>query len=313
MLPAQGSGQIYTTSDLEVLTTLANHAALAIENAYSFEELQQAQAQLFQAQKMGTLGQMASGMSHQIHNRLTVLSLAAQNARLNAIPRLEEVLRKAVGLPNETHHAMDELRRLYQVIEDESNRGSQIVRGLLDYSRPSAQQEALTLRPLLEKAIEMLQYKHELSKLRIVQDIPEQLPPLLGNRSHLQDAFFNLLDNACDAVETKQHQLERASSATNASPYAGEIRIRASLVQESPRPFVQVTITDNGIGMSAEEHAQLFIPFFTTKATSVKGTGLGLFIIQKIMEAHGGRIRVSAEPDPGSLFIVELPVASAPT
>ena len=121
------SGQVYTSSDLEVFATLANHAALAIENASSFEELQQAQAQLFQAQKMGTLGQMASGMSHQIHNRLTVLSLAAQSARLNAIPHLEELLRKIVGLPNEVHHAMYELRRLYQIIEDESNRGSPIV------------------------------------------------------------------------------------------------------------------------------------------------------------------------------------------
>ena len=70
----------------------------------------------------------------------------------------------------------------------------------------------------------------------------------------------------------------------------------------------QVTISDNGVGMTADELAKLFIPFFTTKATSVKGTGLGLFIIQKIVEAHGGRIHASSDVGRGALFIVELPI-----
>jgi|GEM_PF-258177 len=302
------SDNSYSAMDLKVFTTLATQAALAIENARSFEELQQAQVQLLQAQKMGTLGQMASGMSHQIHNRLTVLSLAAQNARRNILPQLEGVLSHIVGLPAETTRLVEELRRFYQVIEEESERGSRIVRGLLEYSKPSTQHEPLTLKEVFRRAIEMLQYKHELSTIQLHQEYAPELPPIVGSRSQLQDVFFNLLDNACDAISRRRAQLEHGTSVTEAPPYQGEIRIRATTVQYANRSFLQITVADNGVGMTPQEQERLFVPFFTTKATSVKGTGLGLFVIQKIIELHGGTIRASSQPDRGTLFIAELPV-----
>jgi len=295
VLGEKRSGKMYSQDDLQVFEVLASQAALAIENAQFYEELQRTQADLFQTAKMATLGQMAGGMSHQINNRFYVLTILAgtMKAALKGIApegvsaALQELIARAVTT--------------FEKIEDNAIRGGDIVKTLLRFSRPSrGDQKAISLQEMIETALDVVQYKIRMDELDFSKELPSNLPLVQGNLNQLADSLFNLFSNAYDAINSKKERL-------NPTGYRGAIQIKGTAVGGT----VELTIHDNGIGMTPQEQSQLFVPFFTTKATSEKGTGLGLFIIKRIVEHHGGQIQVRSIFGEGTTFVITLPAVQS--
>lgn len=288
------SSKMYSQEDLNVLTTLANQAALAIENAQFFEEVQQTQEQLFQAEKMATLGTMADGLSHQINNRFNALGLIAADTAdtLNMLDKN--------NLNSECQNTLSQIKNALNRIEDNVKSGGEIVKGLLKYSRPGQEGfEPVSLDTIIDSALEMAQYKVKLNEIEIRRNYDKDLPKVKVNLTQLQEVFFNLIDNAYFATEQRKEELKEED-------YKGCIDFSAKVLDGK----CQIKVSDNGIGVKKEDFNKLFTPFFTTKATSNKGTGLGLFVIQKIItNNHKGSISVESTYKQGTTFIIELPLS----
>ena len=287
------SGQMYSTDDLRVFEVLANQAALAIENAQFYEDLKETQAELFQTAKLASLGQMAGGMSHQINNRFYVLTILAGTLKsaLGEVRVGDPVTPELAALLARTRETMTK-------IEDNALRGGDIVKTLLRFSRPGkVEAKPITPQEIVAVARDVAQYKVDLTSIDFVQEWPASLPEVNGNLNQLADCFFNLITNAYDAIQARIEKLKSLD-------YRGRITISGHGGVEG---MVAIDIQDNGIGMNRQEMDQLFVPFFTTKATAEKGTGLGLFVIKRILEHHGGNIAVQSTHGQGTTFTLLLP------
>ncbi len=286
------SGQIYTPEDLNVFQVLASQAALAIENAQFYEETKEMQEQIAQAEKMATIGTMADGLSHQINNRFYALSLIAGDS-INTVkttdtskctPEIKEML-------NNISHALERIQA--NVLQ-----GGEVVKGILKYTRKGEEGFVdLTLDQVLDGTLEMVQYKVKLSEIDILREYPKNIPKIYANLPQLQEVFFNLIDNAYDAIVERRDLLKEEG-------YRGKITVTAYPWEDKLRIISQ----DNGIGIRDEQIKKIFTPFFTTKASSRKGTGLGLYVIRRIItDTHKGQIAFESEYQVGTKFIIDLP------
>ncbi|MFA4842684.1 MAG: ATP-binding protein [Candidatus Omnitrophota bacterium] len=288
------SGQIYTPEDLNVFQVLAAQAALAIENARFFEEAKEMQEQIAQAEKMATVGTMADGMSHQINNRFYALSLIAGDT-IDTIKLMD-----ASKCTPEVKEIIDSVKHALERINDNVIQGGQVVRGLLKYSRKGDEGiEAVTLDQILDGTLEMVQFKVDLAKVDILRNYPKDTPKIKGNSVQLQEVFFNFIDNAYDAIVERKDTLKEEG-------FRGKI---AFSVQ--PRDnILEITIQDNGLGIKDTDSNKVFTPFFTTKTSSRKGTGLGLYVVRRVIEEfHKGKLSFTSTYGKGTTFIVELPIA----
>mgnify|MGYP001559249281 CR=1 FL=1 len=287
------SNRLYSEEDLVVFSILANQAALAIENAQFYEDVKKTHEQLVRAEKMATIGTMADGLSHQINNRLHALGFIAGDA-LDSIK-----LKKNSSLPSDVQELMIDLEHALARIQDNVEQGGEIVQGLLKYTRKGEEGFApVDLDKLIDAAIEMTQFKIKKSDMIVLRDYANNLPKIKGNFTQLQEVFFNIIDNAYDAM--MQRKTERKEPG-----YQPTLKIHA--VQENNH--LNIVLEDNGMGVKDEDKQKLFTPFFTTKLSSKKGTGLGLYVIQKIIEEnHGGKVAYTSEYMKGTTARVELPV-----
>ncbi|MFA5125285.1 MAG: ATP-binding protein [Patescibacteria group bacterium] len=295
VLGEKRSGKMYSQDDLAVFSVLANQAALAIENAQFYEEIRKTQESLFQAEKMATIGTMADGLSHQINNRFHALSLIAGDS-LDVIKNYD-----CSQCSEKTKQIFNDLKNSLERIQANVLQGGEVVKGLLKYSRPGQGGfERVSFKDVLDGAVEMVSYKIKLREIDLIRDIPSNLPCLNANIVQLQEVFFNLIDNAYDAIKERQAYL-------NEEGYRGRIEISAMTDQTC----IHVNVQDNGIGIKTEDVKKLYTPFFTTKATSRKGTGLGLYVIEKIIASHSGQLKIDSVYRSGTCFTVSLPVKPA--
>ncbi len=240
------------------------------------------EAQLFQSQKMETVGTLAGGIAHDLNNQLTPLSGYVDLLLTKTLP----------DDPN--YHLLDEANSA-------AKRCADVVQRLLNFSRPAAQKkEAVDIAAL------MLELKNLLPKL-IPSTIQAEfigqvgLWPVVGNETELQSVLMNLAVNARDAmprggqltVEVKNLTLTNHDRAVPASSIGN---------------YVHISVRDTGVGMSADIVSKIFEPFFTTKEKG-KGTGLGLAMAFNIIKNHGGWISVSSRPGKGTIFQIYLPAA----
>jgi signal transduction histidine kinase len=294
------NGQLFSNEDVVVFSTLANQAALAIENARFYEEERQRQAALFHAATLASLGTMASSMGHQVNNRFNVVSVIASTQKL----KLKSLLAKEPTLES-YRKALDDCLAQFDSLQEEAVRGGQIFTAIRKIARPSSEgHKPMTLKSAVQAGIDIVQYKVRLDQLDFRKDVPDDLPLIVGDLAQLGECFLNLIDNGYDAIRMKEQRLKPEG-------FKGMIRITAWAVTECGTPWVVVEVEDNGIGMNDKEREHLFIPFFTTKATAEKGTGLGLYVIKKIIEAHKGKIEVNSAHQVGSTFTIRLPTAPA--
>ncbi len=264
--------QEFSNQDIQLLSVLANQAAVGVENWRTYqqllkanEELKASQAQMVQAAKLAAIGELAAGIAHEIKNPLQVLMLHL------------ELVQAGRPLPNWIDMFSKQLKRL-----------SDITLRLMNFSRNASEEvatEPIDLNKAIEDIVMMVQHEFEGNGIDIEQNLATDLPTVRGNANYLQQVFLNLLINARDAM-----------------PKGGTIRVASALTGF----HVCVSFSDTGQGISKDLQEKIFKPFFSTKGE--KGTGLGLAICSKIIAQHKGEIRVESEVGKGTTFTIFLPV-----
>ena len=289
------SGNPYSSDDLSVFSILANQTALAIENAIFYERMKLTHEQLFQAEKMATIGTMADGLSHQINNRFHALGFIAGDA-IDTIQMNQKELTQV-----EVKEVLDELQRAFVRVQDNVVQGGEIVQGLLRYTRKGdAGFVPVDVEAVFKAALEMVQFKIKMHELKIVREYdPANIPKIKGNFTQLQEVFFNLIDNGYDAMMQRKNEKKEPG-------FQPTLIVR--VIKEGD--FVQIVFEDNGMGVKEDDIHKLFTPFFTTKLSSKKGTGLGLYVIKKIVEDnHGGLVEMVSKYMQGTQMKLRLPIA----
>ncbi len=268
---------------LNLISTMAGQAAVALEKAELFANLQtqmaaleQAQLQLLQSAKLATIGELAAFVAHEINNPLT------------------SVLGYASLILSETD-ANDPRRAELEVIEKEALRARAIVRDLLGFARQTDSIMGPTsINAALEAVLPLVRKRAEGQHVQINTRFELHLPPIMGDNNQLKQIFINLLNNAIDAM-----------------PNGGRIEIETRTVMANGAgPKVEIAFQDTGIGIQPEQLPKIFDPFFTTKRAG-QGTGLGLPISKRIVERHGGSIDVRSTPGKGTRFTINLPVTTS--
>jgi len=289
------NGKMYNQDDIGVFSILANQTALAIENAKFYEDMKKTHQQLFQAEKMATIGTMADGLSHQINNRFHALGFIAGDA-LDTIQMNQKDLSQ-----EEMKEVMAELHRAFVRVQDNVVQGGEIVQGLLKYTRKGESGfAAVDVQAVFKSALEMAQFKIKTDQLKIIHDYdPAAIPKIKGNFTQLQEVFFNLIDNGYDAMMQRKNEAKEPS-------YQPTLIVHV-LKEDN---FAQIIFEDNGMGVKDDDMHKLFTPFFTTKLSSKKGTGLGLYVIKKIVEDnHGGQVEMVSKYMQGTQMKLRLPIA----
>ncbi|MFH2012437.1 MAG: PAS domain S-box protein [Pseudomonadota bacterium] len=241
--------------------------------------LQKAEASLIQSAKMRELGDLVSGVAHEINNPL----MASQTI----LYRIKENLHR--DCPNE---------RLIDLIVRCNDRIATIVNHLREFSRETETHfEPLDIIIPINNSLLITEQQLLDHNIKIIKDFPPELPQVIGSASQLEQVFLNIISNARDALDKQESDKELI------------IRSFYRLKDESPGEVV-ISFTDTGPGISPEIRYKIFDPFFSTKEVG-SGTGLGLSICYGIVEKHGGRIEMDSEVGKGATFRVILPVIAS--
>jgi PAS domain S-box-containing protein len=237
------------------------------------KELEDANIQLIQSQKIASIGRMAAGVAHEINNPLSAILIYTELLK----ERLQD---------NPEH-----LKDLQEII-DQTLRCKQIVSDLLEFSRKSAAKtSSFSIENLISKSLDLLIHKASFHNIEVRKEIDEGMPAMVGDMSQLQQVFTNLFINASDAMGGK-----------------GQLTVKATFNRE--RSMFTIHVADTGPGIPEDLRDKVFDIFFTTKPVG-KGTGLGLSISQNIIKIHGGNLYFECPPEGGTVFIIELPCSQA--
>ncbi|MFH1136885.1 MAG: PAS domain-containing protein [Pseudomonadota bacterium] len=239
--------------------------------------------QLIQASKMATLGEMATGVAHELNQPLSVIKTAAGYF-------LKKV-RKREAVPEEI------LASLSEEINSHVDRAAKIINHMREFGRKSEMDlEPVQVNHVLEKAFEIFSQQLKLREINVAWRLEENLPEILADPGRLEQVFINLLINARDAIEAQWDKAPRPEGKTIAletSLAAGRVRVR---------------VMDNGTGIPPAISSKIFEPFFTTKDVG-KGTGLGLSISYGLIQDCNGAIWTEPGQGGGAAFILEFPAA----
>ncbi|MDP3723022.1 MAG: ATP-binding protein [Candidatus Omnitrophota bacterium] len=308
MLGNKRASTMYSEDDLSMLQTLANQAALAIENAQFYEKERERQAELFHAASIADLGTMASSMSHQINNPLCIISGTAQTRE----EHLRRLLRQDNALPQAMRQLLQDEIASLQSIQEEATAGSNIIATIRGITASTEASRPLFVAEAVDVALPIAQHKVPFNRLDFRRELPDLLPRIWGDKAQLAQCLISFLENAWDAIQGRQEDRHLPAPTLG---YKGLIRLAGSTVTEPhPQtkqltPWVVLTISDNGIGLKPDDLRKLFIPFFTTKATAEKAFG-SLFVVRRIIEAHGGTVSADSTYGVGTTFTVKLPALS---
>jgi signal transduction histidine kinase len=239
------------------------------------EALFESQRQLGQSEKMAALGEVTATMAHQIGTPLNSISGYLQ-----------------LMLQEGTLTSTD--RNRLKIIESQLDRLTDSVKNLLSSTRqPKPLFKPLEVNDILVELIHLSEPWLHARNVKLLSALSADLPPVLGDATRLQTLFLSLISNALDAM-----------------PYGGELTIKThTVVSISPSGnggWVEITISDTGVGIPGESKKRIFDPFFTTKKAG-EGTGLGLAICEKIIKEHSGRLSVESEVGKGSTFSIQVP------
>ena len=239
-------------------------------------EQQALETQLVQSEKLAAVGQLVSGVAHELNNPLT------------SIAGLSEFLleQKELGKKDRGH---------LQVIQEQAERAGRIVRNLLTFARKGAAERVpVDLNDVIRRTLSLTSYDLKLKDIAVERELSGALPDVFGDRHGLQQVVLNLVTNAAHAVADNPR--ERPREITVSTWFDGQVHLR---------------VADTGPGISDDIAQSVFTPFFTTKEPG-KGTGLGLSITYSIVESHGGQITLEPRgPRGGAAFRVDLPPAPA--
>jgi signal transduction histidine kinase len=308
---AKPSGLFYTAGDAGFLRGLASQAAIALENAASYEELvdlntrleervaertaqlarsntelattlddlREAHVQLVQSEKMASLGRLVAGVAHEINNPVSFIA--------TSVPPLRRRLERAAeeGSPA-VQKLLGEAQDIVGIMARGAERTASIVKDLRSFSRlGEATRKPVDLHEGLDVSLRLLDSRWR-DRITVHRDYGT-LPLVECDAGQMNQVLMNVLANACDAIDGP-----------------GNIWITT----HDDGPTVTITIRDDGAGMTADVKERIFEPFFTTKDVG-HGTGLGLAISHGVVTAHGGRIEPESTPGEGTTFRIILPTS----
>ena len=241
------------------------------------QKLSEAQRQVYQAEKLAAVGQLAAGVAHEINNPLTgVLSYSSF------------LLKRAADKP--------EFKEDLEVIVRETERCRGIVKGLLDFARPSPpEKHPSDVNEIVERAIRIVHAQLSARRVEVNKQLRAGLPTVNADANQIQQIIVNLLLNANDAIGEDGGTVALATTLKTPDGVA-----------EAQSGEIEISVSDNGCGIPEAQIERLFEPFFSTKGR--KGTGLGLAVAWGIVEKHNGRIEVESEVGKGTTFRVLLPI-----
>jgi signal transduction histidine kinase len=226
--------------------------------------------QMLITDRLASIGELASGIAHELNNPLTSVIGFAQLLLGRDLP--------------------DDIRDDIGVIYREAKRTADVMKNLLIFARKHPPlKQPVDINGVIEKVLALRAYEHGVENIQVVTRLAPDLPPTMADYFQLQQVFLNIVINA----EHFMLQAHQRGTLTIATRRAGDAVI--------------ASFTDDGSGIAKENLAHLFDPFFTTKEVG-EGTGLGLSICHGIVTGHGGRIYAQSGPGGGATFIVELPV-----
>jgi two-component system NtrC family sensor kinase len=275
----------YAQFDQQLLQTLADQAAVALENTRLYHDLeeqmrtlQNTQAQLIHSEKTAAVGRLTASIAHEISNPLQ----SVQGCLTLAVEEMED------------GQCWTEIGHYMEIAGNEIERIAAIVGRMRDFYRPVREARQPTdVQAVVDSVLALSRKELQHANVSIATEWSGELPLVSANPDHLKQVFLNLVLNAKDAM-----------------PEGGTLQVRTALVQmpvtdgQSPQPAVRIEFSDTGVGMSSETQSRLFEPFFTTKE---QGMGLGLSISYGIVESHLGQISVKSQKGEGTTFTILLP------
>lgn len=272
------SGAPITEDSVDLLTTFAGSAALALENAGLYHEVQEkvtqlehTQEELVQAERLAVIGQMSARIAHEIRNPLATIGGFARSIQRNPDP--------------------DRVQSAAAIIRDEVIRLENLLRDTLSFTRPP--------KPVLAPA-------HLNTLIQEVKTMVEEDGASDGIDWNIHPSP-DIPEFQLDIAQMKEVCLNIFQNAVQATSSGGSIEVLAEYLGDQEEPSVQIEIRDTGEGIREKDLEQLFTPFFTTKTY---GTGLGLVISKQIVEDHGGKIVAESRESEGTTIRITLPIRS---
>ena len=296
------SGELFVDEDLEILMTIANQAATAMENARSYEALEvlnrdlekkveertqalrnallereRAEEQLIRSESLSAIGQLVAGVAHELNNPIAG-AMSLVETSVDTVSEWEMPPEKRKDVIEDLRFSISELRR-----------SAAIIRSLLDLSRQTQTYvEPVDMNRVIDDALRILYNQYKNFPVTIEKNYAGDLPSVEGNFANLGQVMINVIQNAVQSMPEQK----------------GTITLRTGYKPEADRVFVECA--DNGAGIPEAILHDIFKPFFTTKEVG-RGTGLGLYISYEIIRRHGGMIDVKSDEGKGTVVFLEIP------
>ena len=276
----------FPPGERHLVETLVNQAAIALESALTFRDLEEkvrmleeAKTRLFHSEKLAAVGALMAGVAHELNNPLSSILLFA------------ELLLRGNG--------QQDTRAYGERIVLQAQRASGIIRGLLDLSRKNPlQRVSFDVSEVIKRTVNLMAHELRVHNIECFLSAPDGASRIRGDPSRLEQVLVNLIMNACQAMFTAHKG--------GCLRISVGLKTSASTTGDQSKSSVWISIKDDGPGIPDAVKAHIFEPFFTTKA---EGTGLGLSICRGVIEDHGGQIRVESHIGEGSTFLLELPTS----
>ena len=243
---------------------------LYIDLKKSYDDLARAQAELVRHERLAALGELAAVMAHEVRNPLGVI--------FNSLTTLKRLL-----------HPTGDAEMLLTMVGEEADRLNRIVADLLDFARPyELTKKPIAIEPIIASAIDAATKSINTPQVKVVTEIEGPLPLFPVDAHFVRQGLVNLLVNAVQAM-----------------PKGGTVTVRAAVDGEAPNSWLVIDVSDEGVGLTPRAAEKMFQPFFTTKAT---GTGLGLAVVKRIVDAHLGEVSASVnQSGHGTTFRCRFP------
>jgi len=239
-------------------------------------KIAETESQLYQSNKLASVGQLAAGIAHEINNPLTGI-LTFSSLLLNQTDQDPAV------------------REDLETIVRETKRCRDIVKGLLDFSRQVPPRKTNSdINSIVNQALAIVDHELDVANIQVTRGLLEELPTVRVDANQMVQVLINLLVNASLAIGPKK---------------GGEIFVGTDLKKIEGKSHIEIKVADNGCGIPSQNLQKVFEPFFTTRDTG--GTGLGLAVAWGIVKEHGGTISVDSQPRRGTTFTVHLPVSES--
>lgn len=265
----------FSNEEIQILSALAELSAIAIEKARLYERVMDVEEQLRQNEKLSALGLLAAEVAHEIRNPLTVMKLLYHSLDLK--------------FPNGDPRAKDA-----KIIDSKIEHLNKIVEQILAFAKTTEPQLApVNLNELIDELGLLVRHKLANQNIKLIRNLQNDLPTVMGDAQQLEQAFLNLILNAAEAM-----------------PKGGTLTIKSELMCHNKTTlnsaYATIKFKDTGKGMSEELKRRAFKTVLST--TKARGSGLGLAIVGRIIEAHGGQIRIQSKLGSGTIILLKLPV-----